>query len=130
MPLASIRRTVMIASLATFVAMTAARAEDTASSPPAEKAPAPSAKSQVEAGKTREMPLAFRTQATECHRYRPTGSHIAAVRCETKDAAESAHARALRELAKSDLDEIRRRQMTQELVRQQALAGAINRVGH
>jgi hypothetical protein len=119
----------LIASLAACLALAAARAEETASSPPAEKTPSPAAKTQVEPDKIREMPLVSRTQPVECRRYRPTGSHIAAVHCATKDTDDSPRARAARELAKNDLDEMRRRQMAQELVRQQALADAMRRAG-
>jgi hypothetical protein len=126
MPMACIRRTAVTASLATCLAL-AVHAEDTAPSPPAAKTPPPSAEKPAEPAKIRELPLVFRTQPTECHHFRPTGSHIAAVRCDAKSADDSPRARAARELAKSDLEEMRRRQMAQELLRQQALSNAVNR---
>ena len=116
-----------MASLAACLALAVAYAEDTAPSPPAAKTPPRSARKPAEPAKIREMPLVFRTQPTECHHYRPTGSHIAAVRCDTNGADDSPHARAAQQLAKNDVEEMRRQQLARELLRQQALSNAINR---
>jgi hypothetical protein len=105
-----------------------ARADDAASKAPSTR-PLPPAAAQPDSAQIREAPLAVPVEETQCRRYRPTGSHIASVRCEAKSATESPHARAARQLAKNDLEEMRRRQMAQELVRQQALADALRHPG-
>lgn len=78
----------------------------------------------------REVSINPAREVAECHRYRPTGSHIAVVRCVAKVDPNSPQALAERTVLQNDVDEMRHRQMLQEQLRQGALAEAIRRLPH
>lgn len=65
----------------------------------------------------REVSISPARETAECHRFRPTGSHIAVVRCMAKVDSDSPRAAAERALLKKDIDDIRHRQLQQQLSR-------------
>jgi hypothetical protein len=94
-------------------------------SSPVQSAPA-HAKEASQPVPVREVSISPAREVAECHRVRPTGSHIAVMRCVAKADSESPRAAAERALLKKDIDDIKRRQLQQQLLRQQALSGTVS----
>lgn len=86
--------------------------------------PAPAAAS----GEPREVTIESFANVAECGRHVATGTRIAVKRCEARSGrGNSATEPARYELLRQDLESLRRQQMYQEQMRQQAAAEALRR---
>lgn len=120
-------RALSATTLVTLLAFAGAKADGPAAAAPV-KPEATAKKEALGPAPVREVSINTAREVAECHRYRPTGSHIAVMRCVAKVDPDSPRAVAEQALLKSDIDEIRRRQLLQQQLRQQALADALSRL--
>lgn len=116
----------MLLTMVVFANASAGESDDTASS----DGQRTNTKQKPKHALVREVSINPAREVAECHRYRPTGSHIAVVRCVAKVDPKSPQALAERTVLQNNVDEMRHRQMLREQLRQGALAEAIRRLPH